>query len=176
MTAAATSGGAEGGGESGPVTMLDTPIHLEYTFTPGIAQSRFLRGLAEGRFVGQRCPVCGKVYIPSRGSCPVDGVPTGEDVALPDTGIVTTYCVVNVPFAGQAIEIPYIAAQVLLDGANISFMGLIQEIPTADIRMGMRVEAVWVPPAEMTPTLASVKYFRPNGEPDADYESYKEYL
>ena len=26
------------------------------------------------------------------------------------------------------------------------------------------------------PTLASVKYFRPNGEPDADYETYKEYL
>ena len=24
--------------------------------------------------------------------------------------------------------------------------------------------------------LASVKYFRPNGEPDADYETYKEYL
>ena len=25
-------------------------------------------------------------------------------------------------------------------------------------------------------TMASVKYFRPNGEPDADYETYKEYL
>jgi hypothetical protein len=24
--------------------------------------------------------------------------------------------------------------------------------------------------------LASVKYFRPTGEPDADYETYKEYL
>ena len=158
------------------MTMLDTPIHLEYTFTPGIAQSRFLRGLAEGRFVGQRCPVCGKVYIPSRGSCPVDVVPTGEDVTLPDTGIVTTYCVVNVPFAGQAIEIPYIAAQVLLDGANISFMGLIQGIPATDVRMGMRVKAVWVEPEELGPTLASVRYFTPTGEPDAPYESYEEYL
>jgi uncharacterized OB-fold protein len=89
---------------------------------------------------------------------------------------VTTYCVVNVPFAGQSIEIPYICAQILLDGANLSFMGLIQEIPTDEIRMGMRVEAVWVPPEELGPTLASVKYFRPNGEPDADYETYKEYL
>ncbi len=24
--------------------------------------------------------------------------------------------------------------------------------------------------------MASVKYFRPNGEPDADFDSYKEYL
>ena len=31
-------------------------------------------------------------------------------------------------------------------------------------------------PTELTPSLASVKYFRPNGEPDADYETFKEYL
>ncbi len=67
----------------------------------------------------------------------------------PTSGTVTTYCVVNVPFAGQSIEIPYICAQVLLDGANLSFMGLIQEIPTDQIRMGMRVEAVWVEPDEL---------------------------
>ena len=33
--------------------------------------------------------------------------------------------------------------------------------------MGMRVEAVWVPD-ESEPTLESIKYFRPTGEPDAD--------
>ncbi len=162
--------------EPGPVTTLATPIRLDYNFTAGVSQSKFLRGLAEGRFVGQRCPKCGKVYIPSRGSCPVDGVPTNEEVVLPNTGIITTYCIVNVPFAGQSIDIPYICAQVLLDGANISFMGLIQEVPTADVRMGMRVEAVWVDDAELGPSLASVRYFRPIDEPDADYESFKEYL
>ena len=31
-------------------------------------------------------------------------------------------------------------------------------------------------PTDWGPTLASVKYFRPTGEPDADYETYKEYL
>jgi len=164
------------GGERGPVTTLATPIRLDFDFTPGIAQSKFLRGLERGTFVGQRCSVCGKVYVPSRGSCPTDGVPTTEDVLLSNSGTVTTYCVVNVPFAGQSIEIPYICAQILLDGANLSFMGLLQEIPTDQIRMGMRVEAVWVEPDELVPSLASVKYFRPNGEPDADYDTYKEYL
>ena len=161
---------------AGPVTMLATPIRLDFEFTPGIAQSVFLRGLEQGKFMGQRCPKCGKVYVPSRGSCPTDGVPTTEDVELSNVGTVTTYCVVNVPFAGQSIEIPYICAQVLLDGANLSFMGLIQEIPTDEIRMGMRVEAVWVDEADLTPSLASVKYFKPADEPDADYETYKEYL
>lgn len=162
--------------EQAPVTTLATPIRLDYTFTAGVAQSRNLRGLARGVFIGQRCRVCGKVYVPSRGSCPVDGVATEEEIELPDTGTITTFCVVNVPFAGQSIQIPYICAQVLLDGANIAFMGLIQEVDATDVRMGMRVEAVWVPPDELGPTMASVKYFRPTGEPDADYDSFKEYL
>jgi uncharacterized protein len=162
--------------EREPVTMMAATTHLDYVFTAGMAMSKNLHGYELGTFIGQRCPKCKKVYIPSRGSCPTDGVPTDEMVELPNTGTVTTYCVVNVPFAGQSIEIPYICAQILLDGANLSFMGLIQEIPTDEIRMGMRVEAVWVPPEELGPTLASVKYFRPTGEPDADYETYKEYL
>jgi uncharacterized OB-fold protein len=162
--------------EREPVTMMAAPMHLDYVFTPGLAQSKNLHGLEQGKFIGQRCPVCKKVYVPSRGSCPVDGVATDEIVELANTGTVTTYCVVNVPFAGQSIELPYICAQILLDGANLSFMGLIQEIPTDEIRMGMRVEAVWVAPEDLGPTMASVKYFRPNGEPDAAFETYKEYL
>ena len=162
--------------EREPVTMMDAATRLEYVFTAGVAMSKNLHGFEQGKFIGQRCPKCKKVYVPSRGSCPTDGVATAEIVELPNTGTMTTYCIVNVPFAGQSIEIPYICGQILLDGANLSFMGLIQEIPTDEIRMGMRVEAVWEPPEKWGPTLASVKYFRPNGEPDAVYETYKEYL
>lgn len=162
--------------DKGTVTIMESPVHVDYRFTAGLAQSRFLKGLSQGRFLGQRCPRCHKVYVPPRGSCPTDGVPTTDEVELSNRGTVTTYCVVNVPFQGQSIEIPYICAQVLLDGANIAFMGLIQEIPADQIRMGMRVEAVWVPEDELGPTMSSVRYFRPSGEPDADYESFKEYL
>ncbi len=160
----------------GPVTTLATPIRIDYEFTAGLAQSRFLTGLSQGKFLGQRCPKCEQVYVPPRGSCPTDGVALQEEVELGNSGIVTTYCVVNVAFAGQSIEIPYICAQILLDRANIAFMGLVQELPAAEIRMGMRVEAVWKDPSEWGPSLESVKYFRPTGEPDADYETYKEYL
>jgi uncharacterized OB-fold protein len=159
-----------------PVTTLATPMRVEYRYTAGLAQSRFLKGISEGRFLGQRCPRCGKVYVPPRGSCPTDGVATTDEIELANKGTVTTYCVVNVPFQGQSIEIPYICAQILLDGANIAFMGLIQEIPTDQVRMGLRVEAVWVDKNELGPTMASVKYFRPSGEPDAPYESFEEYL
>jgi uncharacterized OB-fold protein len=160
----------------GPVTMLSTPIRLDYNFTAGVAQSKSLRGYAEGRFIGQRCPVCKKVYVPSRGSCPKDAVATTEEVVLPNTATVTTFCVVNGPFAGQSIEIPYITASILLDGADITFMGLIQGIAPEDVEMGLRVEAVWVPKEELGPTLASVKYFQPTGEPNREVSTFAEHL
>ena len=161
---------------SEPVVVMQAPIHLDYEFTAGDAQSRFLSGISQGKLLGQRCPRCGKVYVPPRGSCPTDGVATTDEVELGNNGTVTTYCVVNVPFQGQSIEIPYICAQILMDGANLAFMGLIQEVPADKVRMGMRVEAVWVAPEELGPTMASIRYFRPNGEPDAAYESFAEYL
>lgn len=152
------------------------PARLEYTFTAGEATSRFLRGIATKRILGERCPVCAKVYVPPRGSCPVDGVATAEQVELGQAGIVTTFCVVNVQFYGQEIEVPYVCATVLLDGADLGLFGLVQEIPFDQVRMGMRVEAVWVDDADLEPDLASIRYWRPTGEPDAAYESYREHV
>jgi len=114
--------------------------------------------------------------VPPRGASPTDGRPTTEQVELPDRGIVTTYCIVNVPFLGQRITPPYIAAYVLLDGADIAFLHLILECDPADVRMGMRVEAKWKPREEWGYTLENIEYFRPTGEPDAEYDSYKHHL
>jgi len=161
---------------SDPVMVIATPIRLDYTYTAGQASSRFLRGLTERKLLGQRCPECRKVYIPPRGSCPTCGVPTAEDVECKDTGTVTTFCVVNIPFPGQAIRPPFVAASVLLDGADIALFHLLQEVDVQQARMGMRVEALWVPDEELRPSMESIRYFRPSGEPDAPYASYKDHL
>jgi uncharacterized OB-fold protein len=158
-----------------PVTMITTPIELAYEYTVGAVETRFLRGVAEGRIVGQRCTVCGNVYVPPRGACPADGIPTEEDVELPDRGIVTTFCVVNVPFLGQQIEPPYVAAHILLDGADITFQHLILGCPADEVRMGMRVEAVWKPREEWTTSMENIDHFRPTGEPDAPFETYRQH-
>ena len=157
-----------------PVRSVRTPIRLDYEYTPGSASSRFLRALAEKRIVGQRCPECRKVYVPPRGACPTDGVPTTDEVELPRTGTVTTFCVVNVQFYGQAMQVPYVSALILLDHSDIPIMHLLQEVEAADVHMGMRVEAVWVPDEELAPTLESIRWFRPTGEPDAPFEDYRD--
>ena len=163
-------------GTADPVTMLTAPIHLTYRHTASHQESRFLRGLTEGRLLGQRCPACRKVYVPARSACPVDGVATLDEVELPDTGTITTFCIVNVPFLGQRITPPYVAAYVLLDGADIAFLHLILGCPVSEVRMGMRVEAVWRPREQWGPSLENIDHFRPTGEPDAAYESYSQHL
>ena len=66
-----------------PIEMLRTPIELEYTYSAGQSASRFLRGIAKGKLLGQKCPVDGRVYFPSRGSCPQHGMPfRGDTVCI----------------------------------------------------------------------------------------------
>jgi len=162
--------------EKDPVSGIVTPVRLDYTYAASPEESRFLRGLEEGRLLAQRCPKCHKVYIPPRGACPVDGVPTTDEIELPDKGIVTTFCIVNVPFLGQRITPPYVSAYVLLDGADIAFLHLILGADADEVRMGMRVEAVWRPREEWSTTIENIDHFRPTGEPDADYETFKAHL
>jgi uncharacterized OB-fold protein len=155
------------------VSMITTPVHLTVHHTVSPGEDVYLRGLAEGRLVGQRCPLCRKVYVPPRGACPTCGVPTGDDVELPDRGTVTTFCIVNVPFLGQRITPPYATAYILLDGADIAFLHLILGCAPDEVRMGMRVRAHWRP---STGWGTQIDHFQPSGEPDAPFESYANHL
>jgi uncharacterized OB-fold protein len=161
--------GAAPEGEPREVTpgMTITPVRLRYMHTASPGETAYLRGLAEHRLLGQRCGVCGQVYVPPRGTCPADGVPTSEEVELPESGTVTTFCIVNVGYPGQRAQgftPPYVAAAVLLDGADIAFQHLVLGCDPGEVRMGMRVRAVW--------GEDGVSHFEPAGEPDALYETY----
>jgi uncharacterized protein len=156
-----------------PVTMLVVPTSIEIQHTASIPESAFLRALEEGKLLGARTGKGGKVYFPAREADPATGQQLDEYIELPDKGTVTTFAIINIPFAGQRIKPPYVAAYILLDGADIPFLHLVTEIEAADVRMGMRVEAVWKPREEWGLGIDNIDYFRPTGEPDADYDTYK---
>jgi hypothetical protein len=71
---------------------------------------------------------------------------------------------------------PYVAAAVLLDGSDITFQHLVLGCAPGEVRMGMRVRAVWKPPAEWGTTPENISHFEPADEPDAPYESYARHL
>jgi uncharacterized OB-fold protein len=159
-----------------PITVQVTPSSIEIHHTASLPESAFLRGLEEGKLLGARTGKDGKVYFPPKEADPATGLELDNFLELPDKGTVTTFAIINIPFAGQRIKPPYVAAYVLLDGADIAFLHLIQEIDATEVRMGMRVEAVWKPREEWGLGIDNIEYFKPTGEPDADYDTYKHHL
>jgi len=159
-----------------PVTVQVTPSSIEIQHTASLPETAFLRALEEGKLLGARTGESGKVYFPPKEADPATGLELDNFIELPDRGTVTTFAIINIPFAGQRIKPPYVAAYVLLDGADIAFLHLIQEIDATEVRMGMRVEAVWKHREEWGLGIDNIEYFKPTGEPDADYDTYKHHL
>ena len=154
-----------------PVTYIRTPIAIHYDYSIGAGSSTFMRAIREGRILGARCPDTGKVYVPPRLSSVETASPMSELVELPDRGVIYTYCIVNIKFYAQVLEIPYAYAYIVLDGADSAIMHLIQECPVEKIRPGMRVQAVWKDPAEWTESMENIRYFKPTGEADMPIET-----
>ncbi|WP_433564332.1 Zn-ribbon domain-containing OB-fold protein [Nocardia sp. CA-151230] len=167
---------ADSASDAEPVTGIVTPVDFSIKHTAAPQEAVFLKALMEGRLLGARARMDGKVYFPPRGADPRDGSPTDDYVEVSDKGIVTTFCIVNVPFMGQRLKPPYVAAYVLLDGADIPFLHLVLGVEASEVRMGMRVEAVWKPREEWGLSMANIDHFRPTGEPDADYDSFAHHL
>ena len=163
-------------GDRDPVTMIVVPETLAVQHTASAPESIYLRALQQGVLLGARSGDAGKVYFPPREADPATGRELDQFVELPDTGTVTTFAIINIPFAGQKIKPPYVAAYILLDGADIPFLHLVTGIDAADARMGMRVQAVWKPREEWGLGIDNIEHFRPTGESDADYDSYKHHL
>ncbi|MFD5542402.1 Zn-ribbon domain-containing OB-fold protein [Streptomyces sp. NPDC127079] len=153
-----------------PVTGIVAHARLDYTYSPGRAQTAYINALSSQRTVGERCPSCRKVYVPPRGACPTCGVATSEQVEVGPGGTVTTFCIVNIKAKNLDIEVPYVYAHIALDGAGLALHGRIGGIPYDQVRMGLRVEPVWTEGARYP------DHYRPTGEPDADYDTYKELL
>ncbi|WP_329213569.1 OB-fold domain-containing protein [Streptomyces sp. NBC_01485] len=162
--------GSNGEFEGERVTGIVAPARLDYTYSPGRAQSAYIAALSTQRTVGERCPSCRKVYVPPRGACPTCGVPTAEQIEVGPRGTVTTFCIVNIKARNLDIEVPYVYAHIALDGADLALHGRIGGIPYDQVRMGLRVEPVWTEGARYP------DHYRPTGEPDADYDAYKELL
>ena len=159
-----------------PVTIQVTPSSIEIQHTASLPETAYLKALKEGKLLGARTGANGKLYFPAREADPATGKVLDQYVELPDKGTVTTFAIINIPFAGQRIKPPYVAAYVLLDGADIAFLHLVSEIDADEVRMGMRVEAVWRPQEEWGFGIDNIEYFRPTGEPDAEYDTYKHHL
>lgn len=174
-----------GADDDGPVRFMPQLIGLEYKVRTNPVAAAFGVALAEGRITGHRCPSCRRVFVPPKGYCPICVVPTGADdeVSVADRGVVTSWTVLTpIQYTGQQERSDYALASILLDGADgtIGQQRLV-DIALDEIRLGLRVGAVWAPPDERTADDrgyglgTAVAGWRPTGEPDAEPAVYREH-
>lgn len=160
--------------EQKPVEIIESPIYMDYTFAAGRATSRFLRSIKEGKLVGQRSPKTGKVIVPPRGSDPETGVPTVEEVQLPETATVITFTVVYIPIPNSKVQPPFIVANLVLDDSDQTFIHLVSGCDNKDVKIGTRVKAVWKDKSEWDYGLDNIAYFQPiEGEAPVDIDELK---
>ena len=157
-----------------PVQAIRAPASIAYTYTPGTALSTYLRAMKEKRILGDVCPVTGQVFVPPRGISPMAGALTDGFVDLADRGYVESFCVTRVPLPSRPeLDPPFVSAWVLLDGASVGFLGLVMGIEPDEVKIGLRVEAIWKPDDELVESAENILGWRPTGEPDHEVKSYE---
>jgi uncharacterized OB-fold protein len=155
------------------IEMIECPVSLDYNFSAGAAPTRFLRGMKEGKLIGQRSPLTGKVIVPPRGADPESGLPTEGEVPLADTATVITFTIVFLPIPTSKLDPPFIVANLVLDGSDQTFIHLVSGCANEDVKIGMRVKAVWKDQSEWDYSMDNIAYFEPTGELPVDIEALK---
>ena len=154
-----------------PVTIFPRHIKLPYNLTVGDLQSRHMRAIRdEKKIYGNQCTECKRVLLPPDIACALCWADTEGWIEVADRGVIKSFTVMRVPFYGQKIEIPYVIAQIVPDGADGGIMHLLQDIEADDVRIGLRVEAVWTEEKRKGVLSDDILYFRPTGEPDMPIE------
>jgi uncharacterized OB-fold protein len=174
--------------EASNAVFMEQLVDLEYRVVASPTAKAFAQNMNEGRITGHKCPACGKVYVPPRGYCPLCVVETtaANEVPVADVGTVASFTVLTpIQYRGQKEKDPYALANILLDGASGTVgQQRIAGLPTDQVRMGLRVKAVWADPDKREPDDdargwglgTAITHWEPTGEPDADFATYREHM
>ncbi len=170
--------------------VMDDFVSLTYreALTPTL--QRFAEHLLQGKLIGHRSPISGNVFIPGRGYDPLTMELTSDadEVEVADVGTITSYTIVTpVHYYGQEATQPFVVATVLLDGAsNTIGQQDVVNLPHTEMRVGLRVRAVWKPTNERDMGAMSNRWWggwecaiaawEPNGEPDVRADELKDHM
>ena len=135
-------------------------IYIPNTFSAGAVGSRFLIELRDKkRIMGMRCPTCNRVYVPARSICKDCFEQLDEWVEISDKGTVLTYATDYETKSIQPTGAPIVYGIIQLDGADTGFVHMLGEVDPEQLRVGMRVQAVFR--KEREGSILDIKYFKP---------------
>ncbi len=155
--------------------LINIPITVDvpYRFAAGKYMTRFLTELRDnGKFVGTRCPVCGRVQVPPRVVCAVCHVKNDEWVELGLEGTLAGFTIMYLPLTdpttGKPHEPPFVYGSVRLDGCDSVLDHMINVEPHINrVEVGMRMKAVLRPREDRIGDLSDILHFDPVDTPAA---------
>ena len=151
---------------AGLVPLIKYKPEAKYAWSAGIAMSRFLNELKNGRILASVCKKCNRIVVPPRVFCEMCFKPVDGYTYVKDTGKVNTYSISYIAADASRVKEPTIVAVIELDGASpgIGILHVLGEVKPEEVKSGMRVKAVWKPPEQREGAITDIKYFKPIGE------------
>jgi uncharacterized OB-fold protein len=149
--------------ETGKIFLTSYAPELRYAWNTGEAMSRYLAELKEGKLIARSCRNCSRVMIPPRMFCERCFRPTDDWVYVQDTGTVNTFSLCYVSWDVRRLKRPEIPAVIEIDGASagMGILHVIRKVRPKDVRVGMRVAAVWKAPSKRTGSITDLDYWKP---------------
>jgi len=145
------------------ITSFQKP-KMEYRWDTGEAMGKYLAGLKAGKLLGVHCQGCKRTMIPPRMFCEQCFKPIHEWVELKDSGMINTFSICYVTWDMQRVTDPLLPAVIEIDGASPG-MGILHHLGEFEdpkqIKIGMRVKAVWKPEKERQGAITDLRYFKP---------------
>lgn len=138
----------------------EIPVHYLYTY--GIAGEKFFREIKDnGKFIGTKCEKCNATYVPPRIYCErcFAELPNYFDVGT--KGTVETYTLCTESSDGTKLSKPVAIAGIRIDGTQGGLIHKISDIEPQNIKIGMRVEAVFAEKSKRTGHISDILHFRP---------------
>ncbi len=139
---------------------------LKYAWDNGIGIGKYLQALKEGKILAARCTGCGRLMLPARAFCEMCWRPTDGYEPVKDSGVVNTFAICHVNWDASRLkdkEPRHLPAVIEIDGASKGqgIMHVLGNVKPKDVKIGMKVKAVWKPAKERTGSITDILYFEP---------------
>ncbi|MBM3287037.1 MAG: Zn-ribbon domain-containing OB-fold protein [Candidatus Eisenbacteria bacterium] len=145
---------------------VDWQPELAYAWDNGIGIGAYLAALKEGKILAAKCDGCGRIMLPARAFCELCFRPTDGYVAVHDTGVVNTFAVSHVNWDASRLKEKdprHLPAVIEIDGASKGqgILHILGNVKPGDVKIGMKVRAVWKPAGERTGSITDILFFEP---------------
>jgi uncharacterized OB-fold protein len=142
--------------------VYNSKISVPYSWWAGDTASRFFISLRdEQKIIAPRCGTCKKVFMPPRKTCPECFTENTEWIDVSSEGTVVSFSVARRPLEAIPADkkVPVIWGLIKLDGADTSLLHYLGDVKPEEVRIGMRVKAVFAD--SRTGTIRDISHFKP---------------